>query len=160
KYITKLRSIKVKILTITDDIEWIEGESVISKEDRRFVELLNKRLGTNHRSRPYDFKKKDDLVEAATMATAEFLDYNKYQTIIWGLHGELDETIETFNPSAWGKIGLMGNTSVESLDNALYSIQLARKAFGHLYEESLRAYQSIWRIIFSSGNDDVLRHFI
>lgn len=52
------------------------------KDDRELIEAVNTALGMKHRSKPYDHKNIDDLIEATKMITgnktktAEILDMN------------------------------------------------------------------------------------
>jgi len=75
-------------------------------EKRRIIEAMNERLGTKHRSEPYDKSKPDDLKHALLMAVAAYRDYRHYACTLDGMMENYDESLEVFNPASWFNMGI------------------------------------------------------
>lgn len=132
---------------------------IINKEDKQIIEQLNKVLGTSHRSRPFDFRRAEDWIEATVMATFEYLDFTLYSNQLSHMEGELDHSIEVFYPAGWAKIGLTGSTGIKKIDSVNSLLSRTLKAMEKLQEEAETRCQTIWNTVFSSAREDVLKHF-
>lgn len=129
------------------------------KEDRENIEKFNNLSGMSHRSKPYDLKKTEDIIEAVKMATAEYADMSHYWTSLDSLVSAFDESIEYYEPAAWLKIGLMGDTGDEELEDARVDLDNAADSFRLLMDRAEEKCISMWRIVLTSENDEVKKYF-
>lgn len=77
----------------------------IGKDDGEIIEAVNTALGMQHRSKLYDLKNSEDLIEAAKMATAEYLDLWDYSRQLDNILEEYDEALEHYHTSTWFQLG-------------------------------------------------------
>ena len=131
----------------------------INKEDRENIKQLNIAFGTRHRYKPYDFKKSKDVVEAATMATAEYLDLFNYWIALNNIDEAFDESLENYNTAAWVKIGLKGATGNRKIDTAQICLQNAESYFLELLNDAEVKCADMWRIVLFDSSDSVKEHF-
>ena len=80
--------------------------NTFDEEKRKLIEAMNDRLGTKHRSEPYDKNKPEDLKHALLMAVAAYRDYRHYGHILGEMMEHFDESLEVFNPVSWFKMGV------------------------------------------------------
>jgi len=73
----------------------------IGKDDRELIESVNTALGMKHRSKPYDLKNIDDLLEATKMITGELLDTWHCYSLINTACEIYDEALEHYHTAAW-----------------------------------------------------------
>lgn len=73
----------------------------IEKDDRELVEALNIALGMKNRSKPYDLKNINDLIEATKMATGEYLDLLNYACGLDRVLEAYDESLEYYHTAIW-----------------------------------------------------------
>jgi|GEM_PF-6229366 len=69
----------------------------IGKGDRELIEAVNTALGMKHRSKPYDLKNIDDLIEATKMITGELLDTWHCYSLINTACEIYDEALEHYH---------------------------------------------------------------
>lgn len=131
----------------------------IKKEDRENIDKLNMLMGTNHRSKPYDLKKDEDLIEATAMATAEYVDLEHYFGILSNLSEAFDESMEFFYPDEWINIGLKGTMEDEDLSSAVESLSVTEDLFHILVDRAETKCIKLWKLVLLESSDDVIRHF-
>lgn len=68
-----------------------------NKEERVLIEQLNEILGMDYRTKPFDFTKTTDLIETATMVSAEYFDLAHYWSTLSEIDENFDESLETFS---------------------------------------------------------------
>lgn len=73
----------------------------IGKNDRELIKAVNTALGMKHRSKSYDLKNIDDLVEATKMITGELLDTWHCYSLINTACEIYDEAMEHYHTAAW-----------------------------------------------------------
>ena len=124
------------------------------KDDRELIEAVNESLGMKHRSRPYDLKNLDDLIEAATMISAELLDMWHCYSMVSSANEIYDEAMEHYHTAAWtdpashrDSIYVDAHEQIEELDGTLGLILM------ELEEEC----NTIWQAVLH--NADCTRHF-
>ncbi len=127
----------------------------IDKEDRYKIEIVNKSLRTNYRTRPYDFKNPDDIVEATIMATAEYVDFTYYCDILEELHEAFDQTLEVFYPSEWLNLGPKIDNADKNLVQAEKNVRKVQNVFEKLMDLAERKCAEMWRIVFYQSPDTV-----
>lgn len=129
------------------------------KEDRENIEKFNSLSGMSHRSKPYDLKKSEDIIQATIMATAEYADISHYWATLDSLVADFDESIEYYEPAAWLKIGLKGDTEDEELEEARVDLDNACESFHILMERAEEKCITMWRIVLSSPDEVVKKYF-
>ena len=122
----------------------------MNSEDRENVEKLNDLLGTNHRTKPYDIKNDDDLIEMTKMITAEYVDMSHYWSELANLEENFDESLEIFNPAGWVNIGLKGSTNDDIIDDAISSLKHTTNLFGNIMDKSEEKCINVWRFILKN----------
>lgn len=132
----------------------------ISKDDKEKIELLNKTLGTKHRTRPYDLSNPKDMIEAATYITAEYIDLYRYWTNIANVNSDLDESIEVFHPAKWMSITLDSTTHDERLDYVCSLLNQLEDGFSELVNEMEQKCSGIWKVILLNDFKEVKEHFL
>lgn len=120
---------------------------------------MNDRLHTNYRTIPYDLNNPDDVIEAVKMATAEYCDIAQYYHTLIELDESFDETIETFSPAKWAKMGINGTTGNETLDNAITYLEAVSGLFYELLQEAETKCIEVWHIAFNHPSDKIISHF-
>lgn len=73
----------------------------IGKNDREIIEAVNTALGMKHRSKPYNLKNINDLIEATKMITGELLDTWHCYSLINSACEIYDEAMEHYHTAAW-----------------------------------------------------------
>lgn len=130
-----------------------------NKEDRENIEILNAYSGLSHRVAPYDFKKDEDIIEATTMATAEYVDYAYYWGQINDVLENFDESLEYFDTASWINIGLKGTANDKLSDLAYKSLDKTEGYFSKLLNQAEEKCVHMWRIVFFNSNAKVIKHF-
>jgi hypothetical protein len=131
----------------------------ISKEDKKIIEDMNDRLHTNYRTTPYDLNNPDDVIEAVRRTTAEYCDMAQYYRTLIQLDESFDETIETFSPVKWAKIGIDGTTGNDTLDNAIACLEEVSDLFNELLQEAETKCIEVWHVAFNHPSDKIILHF-
>jgi hypothetical protein len=131
----------------------------INKEDRNNIKSLNKILGMQHRSDPYDFKKPKDIIQATELATAEYLDMTYYWMTLSNIDELFDESLEHFNTAGWINIGLKGTTGSKKIDSACSSLEKTAGLFHDLMMESEENCAEMWNVVLFGAADEVRQHF-
>lgn len=129
-----------------------------NREDRQRIQLLNAVLGMSHRDKPYDFAKDEDIIEATTMATAEYADMAHYSNIISQLDSDFDEALETYYPEEWFKQSL-GEERSAPIADAVACISAADEALSVLADKAQENCVAMWQIVFQSAPPTVRAHF-
>lgn len=129
------------------------------KEDRDNIEKFNSLAGMSHRSKPYDLKKSQEIIEATIMATAEFVDMSNYWSTLEQLVENLDESIEYYEPAAWLKIGLKGSTEDEELEDARADLDRASDSFRILMHRAEEKCLTMWKVVLNSTDNSVKEYF-
>jgi hypothetical protein len=129
------------------------------REDRENIEKLNRLVQTAHRSKPYDLKKAEDIIEATKMATAEFIDITEYWGRLVEVDEAFDESLEYYEPAAWIKIGLKGDTENEEIEAARISLESAISSFRILMDRAEEKCITMWKVVFNCGDDKVINYF-
>lgn len=130
-----------------------------NKEDREKIEILNASSGLAHRVTPYDFKKDEDIIEATTMATAEYVDYAYYWSQINDVLENFDESLEYFDTASWINIALNGAAYDKLSDLAYKSLHKTEDYFSKLLDQAEEKCINMWRIVFFNSNAKVIKHF-
>jgi hypothetical protein len=140
---------------------YLKGKQMkyISKEESENIKKLNKILGTQHRSKPYNFKNPDDIIYATVMATAEYLDLANYWMTLYEVDESFDESLEHYDTAAWINIGLKGSTERKDIDRALSSLRKTTSVFRELMDTSEEKCTAMWYIVFFSSSSNVREHF-
>ncbi|WP_442601810.1 hypothetical protein [Paenibacillus sp. KN14-4R] len=131
----------------------------ISKEQKEKITLLNNILGMKHRTRPFDFTKTEDIIEAVEFVTAEYVDMSRYWGMISELNSQFDESIECFYPAGWIGISQEGTTNDDELDEARDTINDTEDALRVLMDRSEIKCIEIWEFIFTTDQKAVKLHF-
>lgn len=129
------------------------------KEDRENIEKINKTFGTNHRSAPYDLKRPGDLVEAVTMATAEYINMANFWFRLVSVRDEFDESLERFRPAAWIMMNLKGEWDDEDIEETKLNLDSAGQGLHSLMCRAEEKCVAMWRVVFDSSDSYVLEHF-
>ena len=116
-------------------------------------------LGMNHRTKPYDFKNSNDIIEATVMVTAKYLDMTHYWIALNDVEEAFDESLEYFNPAAWINIGLKGTTNRKDFDKAIKSLRSTSDIFRELMDTTEEKCAEMWQIVFFSSPEAVKKHF-
>ena len=128
----------------------------MNKEEREKVEELNFTLGSKHRTKPYDFKNPDDIIEATVMATAEYCDMAYYWSTIENILDELDESLETFYPEEWVKHSKTNNKYFNQADCHL---EKASDALNELMDQAEEKCKEMWNIAIFNSSNEVMKYF-
>jgi hypothetical protein len=101
----------------------------MGKNDRALIKAVNTALGMKHRSKPYDLKNIDDLVEATKMITGELLDTWQCYSLINTACEIYDEAMEHYHTAAWADPDSHGDSiyvdaheRIEELEDTMCSI--------------------------------------
>jgi hypothetical protein len=126
----------------------------IGKYDRELIKSVNSALGMKHRSKPYDLKNMDDLIEATKMITGELLDIWHCYSMINQVGEIYDEAMEHYHTAAWAGavsyrniIYVDAQERIDELDDMMYSI------LGEVEDEC----RILWEAVLN--NADCSRHF-
>lgn len=76
------------------------------------------------------------------------------------LNSSFDESIEHFYPANWFGISQSGTTNDEDIDNAILAINKAEDALRVLLDRAEIKCNEIWKYLFTSKQNEVIRHFI
>ncbi len=133
--------------------------SFMKKEDRERVKIFNQILGTHHRTKPYDWKKPEDIIEAVTMTMAEFVDITFMDSLLSDMDDEMDEMIECYHANEWTKI-----TTGETWDNvelqaAMETLATASDAMKDLADATEETMQDVLALLFFTAPQAVRDHF-
>ncbi|MFW6030076.1 MAG: hypothetical protein ACOCRO_07455 [Halanaerobiales bacterium] len=131
----------------------------LSKEDRENIKRINQCLGMKHRLKPYDFNKKEDLIEACSFITAEYIDFAHYWRTLANVNESFDESLEYFYPAAWAKIGLEGSTNDNDLDEAMVCLRDTTEILGKLMDKAEDRCKNIWTYILFNDSEEVIEYF-
>ncbi len=131
----------------------------LSKEDRANIKKINQYMGMNHRLKPYEFNKEEDLIEACSFITAEYIDFAHYWRTVANMEENFDESLEYFYPAAWAKIGLEGSTNDNDLDEALACLRDTTGVLGKLMDKAEDRCKNIWAYIFFNDLEEVREYF-
>lgn len=121
--------------------------TVLSKDDRERVKMLNRILGTQYRSTPIDLNNTDNVIEHIAMITAEFMDFLKYWVILGNLAETLDESIEVFYPQEWAKMTEPNGMDDRLLNRAVCGVDEAVTAVSKLVDRSEKKLLDAWNYI-------------
>jgi len=127
--------------------------------DRENIKQLNEIMGTNYRTKPYNIKNTDDLIEMIEMITAEYVDMAHYWSVLVNIDENFDESLEVFNPAAWVNIGLKGTTYSDIIDEAISSLRHTTNLFGDIMDESEKRCIEIWKFILKNPVEKVHKYF-
>ena len=121
---------------------------MLDKENRKAVEALNKKLGTRHRTKPYDFKNADDLKQALTLAVAAYRDYWHYVCVLTELESDYDESLENYDVASWLNLG--GNKADALSAECADSLGAAWELFNSLAERAKEHCQQMIKTVLST----------
>jgi hypothetical protein len=76
------------------------------EKNRDVIAKMNERMGTKHRSSPYDLNSAKDLKEALPLAVAAYRDYRHYSEVLGELMDNFDESLENYDTATWFHMGL------------------------------------------------------
>jgi hypothetical protein len=126
----------------------------ITKDDGELIKSVNRALCMEHRTKPYDLKNMDDLIEATKMITGELLDMWHCYSMINKVDGIYDEAMEYYHTAAWAGAGsymdciyVDAQGRIDELDDMMYSI------LGKVEDEC----RILWEAVLN--NSDCSRHF-
>lgn len=128
----------------------------LNKADSKLVKKLNKGLGTQYRTKPFDLNKKEDLIEAITYITAEYVDFYYYHNTIYEVMEYLDASIETYYPALWAKSYLEKASDEKGLRNVNRKLCDAEDALQGLRGQAEQQCREVWALIFQNASDEVL----
>lgn len=131
----------------------------IRKEDREKVEIINKNMGTTHRTMPYNFKEPKDIIEAVSMATGEFMDMHYYATCLYNIEESFDESIEHFYPDTWINSMLPDVEVDDDVMEACEALVYAGSAFEILKDRAELKCRNLWEFVLLTAPDEVRLHF-
>ncbi|MFZ5645780.1 MAG: hypothetical protein ACOY46_19660 [Bacillota bacterium] len=130
----------------------------LGKEERELVKALNQALGMRHRTKSYNFKNPEDIIEAVTYITAEFIDFYYYWATLDDIEGKFDESIETYYPAEWQKLHLPETKVKKNLGDAFQKLRKTSDSFWKLMKDAEKQCKSMWTIIFKNAPDEVLNN--
>ncbi len=133
--------------------------SFLSKKDRGNIEKINQYLGMSHRTKPYDFNKSEDIIEASSFITAEYIDFAHYWRTLSNIEEDFDESLEYYYPAAWTNMGLENSTNDEVLDEAVLCIRDASEIFYKLMDRAEERCKKIWYYILLNAPEQVKEYF-
>ena len=82
------------------------GEFVMYDYDSvKYIEVLNKYLGMEHRTESFNLSKTDDLKQALTLAVGAYRDYFNYESKLYELVEHFDESLEHYDTVTWVNMG-------------------------------------------------------
>ena len=131
----------------------------MKKEVRERVRAFNQILGMNHRTKPYDWSKDEEIIEAVTMAIAEFVDVSHLHASLSNLDEQFDEMIECFHPDEWVKITTGAVWDSERLEEAWETLSIASGAMQSLANATERAFRDTLALLFFEVPQNVRDHF-
>jgi|SRR5690554_6679814 len=127
--------------------------------DRENIKKLNEIMGTNYRTKPYNIKNSDDLIEMTEMITAEYVDIAHYWSVLVNIDENFDKSLEVFNPAAWVNIGLKGTTYNDIIDEAISSLRNTSNLFSDIMDENEKRCIEIWKFILKNPVEKVHNYF-
>ncbi len=133
--------------------------SFMKKKDVERVELFNQVLGTHHRTKPFDWKKSEDIIEALTMAIAEFVDTVRMADQLSGMCDDFDEMIEHYHPHEWSKFAAQEEWENTEVEEAMHSLALAYETMKDLGASLHGKMQELLSLLFFAVPQDVRDHF-
>ncbi|MDQ2086508.1 hypothetical protein RBH29_08715 [Herbivorax sp. ANBcel31] len=135
-----------------------ECMSFYKKEDRKKIEIINKGMGTAHRTKPYDLKKTDDLINYTEMITAEYMDMKSYLCWLHDIIELYDDSLEHFHPDIWINL-----TSEELEENdyseASYVLTDLDGLFVNIVNKAEDSCYRAWKHVMESNLEKVHQHF-
>jgi hypothetical protein len=123
---------------------------MFDKEDIANVKKLNAFLGTDHRSRPYDLNKAEDLEQALLLTVAVYRDYRQYGTTLDLLIEDYDETLEHDDPASWINLGLAPEKVDDLSYDGLDALESASRIFNKIIERAKAKCALIIKAILST----------
>ena len=131
----------------------------MKKEDRERVKIFNQVLGTKHRTKPYDWNKAEDIIEAVTMTTAEFVDITHMDAALAELDSDLDQMIECYHPNEWTKITTGDTWDHFELQEAMHTLTTASDAMQDLANVAEEDMQEMLSLLFFRASQTVRDYF-
>lgn len=129
-------------------------KSLFNKKNLKKVDLLNKALGMNHRSKPYDLNRVEDLEEMLKIKVCALLDYLEYEMILEDVLERLDESIEYYDAPTW----LSFTEDISEPDKLLIKCYSSTKRacydYGKLTERTSKECMEILQVVLN-GNKEV-----
>jgi hypothetical protein len=123
------------------------------------VEKLSRLLARRHRSRSFDLKNTEDIIEATIKATVEYVDMCDYWFRLVALRNEFDKSLECCEPSVWIKVNVTGDAEVEDIEDAKFNLEGASESLHNLMCRSEQKCISLWKIVLNSSKDEVKKYF-
>ncbi|TYQ14591.1 UNVERIFIED_CONTAM: hypothetical protein Cloal_0942 [Acetivibrio alkalicellulosi] len=127
------------------------------KEDRKKIELINKGMGTSHRTKPYDLKKPEDVICYTEMITAEYMDMKSYLCWLQDVMELYDDSLEYFHPDIWINLGSGEDESEYS--EASYILTEVDSVFVELVNKAEQRCYDAWKYVFESNFIETHQHF-
>lgn len=125
-------------------------KNYFNKDSIKRLEIINAGMGTEHRTKPYDFKNANDLNEAFKFSVCEFLDYKEYWGRLSDVDENFDESVEYYDPTNWVNMSIGEEIDDKLLKQAINSISKAERAFYKLFQRSEEKCKKIFEIVLKS----------
>ena len=128
----------------------IWGDIMFDKEDAANTRRLNEVLGTDHRSKPYDMNKAEDLQHALTMTVAAYRDYTHYSLTLDGLADDFDESVEHFATASWINMTLNPDKVDKQIVKCVTSLNKASGCFRDLADRAKENFVFFLRAVLAT----------
>jgi len=128
-----------------------------SKDERQFIDFLNKNLGTQHRNKPYDFNNKEDLKDLMILLVGKYMDFRKYWSKCDDLYGELDESIELYTPLTWAAMTNSDISGDKIILQTISALGVVESNLSDLYMQTEAELKELIGIIMKKS-DEIQNH--
>ena len=123
---------------------------MIDRDTATIIEAVNKKLGTTHRTEPFDFRRSADLKEALTLAVAAYRDYWHYAGILLNLDERFDESLEHFDIATWVNVALAPEKTDDLAIKCACSLEETLKYFTEIEERAKEHLTSILLVVLTA----------
>jgi hypothetical protein len=128
-------------------------ENLFDKEKRKNIEKLNERMGTKHRSYPYDMNNPVDVEQALATAVAAYRDYWHYEVSLIKMTDDFDESLECLDTATWLDMGKANGEPDALSEECLDMLNQTSALFGQLAERAKEKLISIMTAALSLPPD-------
>jgi hypothetical protein len=123
---------------------------MVDRESAEFIEVMNKFLGTNHRTKPYNLTDDDDLKQALKLAVAACRDYKHYADVLSKVVEDFDESMEHFDIVTWANKSRAPEKADALVIQCAESLAVASESFYELSERAEMDLSLLLKVIMTA----------
>ena len=124
------------------------------------IEKLTRLLARRNRSRSFDLKNTEDIIEATVKATIEYVNMCDCWFRLIALREDFDKSLECCEPSVWIRTNTTGETETEDIEDVRFNFEGASESLHSIMCSSEQKCITLWKVVLKSSKDEVKKYFL